>query len=180
MTERGRLCLLLVSLAVLAGVLSWPVLGASGDGVTAASRCVWAVTINDGFGYQQAPCHQKAKDLLEDLDLLVEDLNDRLYCDPGLHVAAPNDDLGQCPPRSTQSMKRSADGPVSGTVARWNDQEGWGVLVSPSVLGKVWAHFSMIEMDGYRTLNPGQEVTFTYETPGQDGYPHRALSVGPQ
>jgi CspA family cold shock protein len=63
---------------------------------------------------------------------------------------------------------------------RWNDEEGWGVLASPSVRGGVWAHFSMIQMDGYRSLTAGRSVRFTYETPGQDGYPHRAVSVRPQ
>ncbi|MDQ3641415.1 MAG: cold shock domain-containing protein [Actinomycetota bacterium] len=41
----------------------------------------------------------------------------------------------------------------------------------------MWAHFSNIDAVGYRSLKPGEAVQFTYETPGQDGYPHRALRV---
>jgi cold shock protein len=78
--------------------------------------------------------------------------------------------------------KRSRMGPVDGMVVLWNDEEGWGVVASPSVNGEVWAHFSNIEMTGYRTLTPGQAVRFVYETPpgGMDGYPHCAMHVIPR
>jgi hypothetical protein len=33
--------------------------------------------------------------------------------------------------------------------------------------------------NGYRSVTRGESVTFTYETPGQDGYPHSAISVTP-
>ena len=68
-------------------------------------------------------------------------------------------------------------GPVHGRVVAWHDELGWGVLTSPSVNGQVWVHFSNITGNGYRALTRGQAVTFTYETPGQDGYPHRATRV---
>jgi cold shock CspA family protein len=44
---------------------------------------------------------------------------------------------------------------------------------------EVWAHFSHIKGEGYRTLSQGQAVTFTYATPGQDGYPYQAITVTP-
>jgi CspA family cold shock protein len=73
-------------------------------------------------------------------------------------------------------------GPVNGVVARWSDEEGWGAIASPEVEGEIFAFFSEIEGDGYKSLRVGQPVTLTYETPGflQDGYPHRAVSVQPR
>ena len=78
------------------------------------------------------------------------------------------------------AVERTKHGPVEGTVVLWSDEEGWGAVASSLVDGEVWTHFSDLDMEGYRTLTPGQPVTFTYETPGQDGYPHRALSVRPR
>jgi CspA family cold shock protein len=74
-------------------------------------------------------------------------------------------------------VKREQYGPVVGIVAMWNDEEGWGAVASAAVEGAVWTHYSKVVSDGYRTLTPGDSVSFTDETPGQDGYPHRALSV---
>jgi CspA family cold shock protein len=68
---------------------------------------------------------------------------------------------------------------VDGSVILWNEEEGWGVLVSPDVDGTVWSHFSAIDTKAYASLTAGQAVTFTYETPGQDGHAHRALGVQP-
>jgi len=76
-------------------------------------------------------------------------------------------------------MSREKRGPVDGTAVLWNDEEGWGALASPDVDGEVWAHFSKLLMDGYKSLRVGQPVRFEYETPRQDGYPHRAASVRP-
>lgn len=70
-------------------------------------------------------------------------------------------------------------GPVDGTTVRWHDEEGWGAVASPEVEGQVWVHFSVVVMAGHRTLTPGQVVRFTYQTPGQDGYPHSARRVTP-
>jgi cold shock protein len=68
-------------------------------------------------------------------------------------------------------------GTVGGSVVVWHDDEGWGVIASPAVDGEVWTHFSNIVGTGYRSLRRGQAVRLRYETPGQDGYPHRAVSV---
>jgi CspA family cold shock protein len=69
---------------------------------------------------------------------------------------------------------------VRGTVKRWDDEAGWGLLSSPAISGDVFAHFTHIETEGYATLNEGEEVDFAYEyvpPPGQDGCPYRALRV---
>ncbi len=65
---------------------------------------------------------------------------------------------------------------VNGEVLVWHDEDGWGVLKAPDGTN-VWCHYSQVEMDGYRSLRPGERVTFDYERPGQDGYPARVLSV---
>ena len=62
-----------------------------------------------------------------------------------------------------------------GRVASWRGEKGWGTLWSPELDGKVWAHYSMIvDMDGYRDLDRGDFVAFTYEEAQQDGYSYRA------
>lgn len=67
-----------------------------------------------------------------------------------------------------------------GTVRDWTDDEGWGVIDSSATPGGCWTHFSHLAVPGYRTLRAGQVVEMEWETPGQDGYPYRAVRVWPQ
>lgn len=47
-----------------------------------------------------------------------------------------------------------------GTVKWFSNSKGYG-FISPEEGGEdVFAHFSAIEMDGYKTLNEGQRVEF--------------------
>lgn len=46
------------------------------------------------------------------------------------------------------------------------DEEGRGVLDSPETPGGCFGHFSDIQMTGFRTLAPGQQVDLTWEAPG--------------
>lgn len=47
-----------------------------------------------------------------------------------------------------------------GTVKWFSNSKGYG-FISPEEGGEdVFAHFSAIEMDGYKTLNEGQRVQF--------------------
>ena len=62
-------------------------------------------------------------------------------------------------------------------VREWHEDEGWGVLDSDATPGGCWAHFSSLDMDGYRSLKTAQVVEFTVETPGQDGFDFRATEV---
>ena len=66
-----------------------------------------------------------------------------------------------------------------GTVREWSDDHGWGVIDSADTPGGCWVHFSMIVSEGFRSLKPGDHVTFTYEAPGQDGFNYRAVLVWP-
>jgi CspA family cold shock protein len=68
---------------------------------------------------------------------------------------------------------------TDGVVRHWLDDEGWGVLDSDRTPGGCWAHFSVVEMPGYRALVAGQQVSFTYEAGGQDGFEFSAAAVRP-
>ncbi|WP_406289511.1 cold shock domain-containing protein [Embleya sp. NBC_00896] len=67
------------------------------------------------------------------------------------------------------------------TVHEGHEEEGWGVPDSPETPGGCFAHFSDIEMPGFRTLSPGRTVRLDWENPGfeQDGYAFRARRVVP-
>jgi cold shock protein len=60
-----------------------------------------------------------------------------------------------------------------------DDDQGWGVLDSAVTLGGCWVHYSALEMPGYRTLTPGQDVSFEFEAADQDGFRFRATRVQP-
>lgn len=68
-------------------------------------------------------------------------------------------------------------GTTRGSVLVWRPEDGWGVIDSEATSGGCWAHFSSLEMTGYRTLHVGQQVTFEYEPAEQDGYRWRAVRV---
>ncbi len=65
-------------------------------------------------------------------------------------------------------------GSVSPEIA---SSEGWGVIDSDATPGGCWAHFGGVLMSGYRSLRPGQPVSFEFETGRQDGYDYRAIAV---
>lgn len=66
---------------------------------------------------------------------------------------------------------------------KWSYEEGWGVLSAPEVTADgIWAHFSAVEMEGFKSLAAGQKVEVDFEdlgSPYQDGYRYRATRVRP-
>jgi len=68
---------------------------------------------------------------------------------------------------------------VSAVVRVWHVDDGWGVLDSAETPGGCWAHFSHIEMDGYKSLETAQVVQLEWEAPGQDGFDFRAVQIVP-
>ncbi|MGH3420129.1 MAG: cold-shock protein [Streptosporangiaceae bacterium] len=57
--------------------------------------------------------------------------------------------------------------------------KGYGAIASPDLPDGLdaWVHFSIIEMDGYRVLNAGDEVEFDYEPAQQDSFRFVATRV---
>ena len=48
----------------------------------------------------------------------------------------------------------------TGTVKWFNNAKGYGFILSSDGATDVFAHYSAISMEGYKTLKAGQEVTF--------------------
>lgn len=51
-------------------------------------------------------------------------------------------------------------GTGKGTVKWFNNAKGYGFVLPEAGGEDLFAHYSSIEMDGYRTLRAGQDVTF--------------------
>jgi CspA family cold shock protein len=49
---------------------------------------------------------------------------------------------------------------ATGKVKWFNNAKGFGFIVSEDGGEDIFAHYSTIQMDGYRSLKAGQEVTF--------------------
>lgn len=67
--------------------------------------------------------------------------------------------------------------PVHGVIRAWNAEDGWGIIDAPETPGGCWAHFSALQVDGFRTAQAEQRVTFTFERAQQDGFSYRAVEV---
>ncbi|GAA4903791.1 cold shock domain-containing protein CspD [Ferrimonas pelagia] len=52
---------------------------------------------------------------------------------------------------------------AQGTVKWFNNAKGFGFICPEGGGEDVFAHYSTIDMDGYRTLKAGQEVQFSME-----------------
>ena len=49
---------------------------------------------------------------------------------------------------------------ATGKVKWFNNSKGFGFIESEDRSGDIFAHYSTIQMEGYRTLKAGQEVEF--------------------
>ncbi len=49
---------------------------------------------------------------------------------------------------------------AGGTVKWFNDAKGFGFIEPDDGSGDVFAHFSAVQMDGFRTLKQGSRVSF--------------------
>ncbi|GEK12777.1 cold shock domain protein CspD [Aliivibrio fischeri] len=49
---------------------------------------------------------------------------------------------------------------ATGTVKWFNNAKGFGFICPEGEDGDIFAHYSTIEMEGYRTLKAGQAVTY--------------------
>ncbi len=63
-----------------------------------------------------------------------------------------------------------------GTVKWFNNTKGYGFILSQEGGDDLFAHYTAIEMQGYKTLKAGQTVSFTTE-PGPKGLHACNISV---
>ena len=56
-----------------------------------------------------------------------------------------------------------------GTVKWFNNAKGYGFIVEDGETEDLFAHFSSIQMEGYKTLKAGQSVNFEKQ-PGDKGF----------
>jgi CspA family cold shock protein len=66
-----------------------------------------------------------------------------------------------------------------GTVKFYKEDKGYGAIASPDLPDgfDAWVHFSVIEGDGYRSLEVGAPVDFDHEPARQDSFRFRATRV---
>ncbi len=64
----------------------------------------------------------------------------------------------------------------TGTVKWFNNAKGYGFINADGMSEDLFAHYSAIEMDGYKTLKAGQQVVFE-TTPGDKGI--HAVNIRP-
>ncbi|SMY16841.1 cold shock domain-containing protein CspD [Photobacterium aquimaris] len=63
---------------------------------------------------------------------------------------------------------------ATGTVKWFNNAKGFGFISPEEGEDDIFAHYSTIQMDGYRTLKAGQQVNYEVQT-GPKGYHASAI-----
>ncbi len=64
----------------------------------------------------------------------------------------------------------------NGTVKWFNNSKGYGFIVEDGETEDLFAHFSSIEMEGYKTLKAGQKVSFEKQPNGKGIH---AINISP-
>ena len=64
-----------------------------------------------------------------------------------------------------------------GTVKWFNSEKGYGFIANDEGGEDVFVHFSAIQVDGFKTLEEGQKVTFDVESDPKDSRKLRAVNV---
>jgi len=65
---------------------------------------------------------------------------------------------------------------ATGKIKWFNDQKGFGFIADDNGGGDVFVHYSIVEMDGFKSLKEGQMVQFESE-PSEKGL--KATKVTP-
>lgn len=53
---------------------------------------------------------------------------------------------------------------AKGTVKWFNEKKGFGFIVDPNVAGDIFVHFSAIQIEGFKTLQEGDQVEYELYT----------------
>lgn len=67
----------------------------------------------------------------------------------------------------------------TGIVKFFNSEKGFGFITDDATKKDIFVHFSSINVDGYKTLEDGQKVTFDIEPDLKDASKSRAVNVTP-
>ena len=65
----------------------------------------------------------------------------------------------------------------TGVVKWFNSSKGYGFIPNDANGEDVFVHFSAIQVDGFKTLEEGQKVTFDVESDPKDSRKLRAVNV---
>ena len=65
----------------------------------------------------------------------------------------------------------------TGVVKWFNSSKGYGCITNDANGEDVFVHFSAIQVDGFKTLEEGQKVTFDVESDPKDSRKLRAVNV---
>jgi len=65
----------------------------------------------------------------------------------------------------------------TGVVKWFNSEQGYGFITNDYGGDDVFVHFSAINVEGFKTLNEGQRVTFETETDPKNASKLRAVNV---
>ena len=65
----------------------------------------------------------------------------------------------------------------TGVVKWFNSSKGYGFITNDATGEDVFVHFSAIQVDGFKTLEEGQKVTFDVESDPKDSRKLRAVNV---
>jgi cold shock protein len=60
----------------------------------------------------------------------------------------------------SRRLARPVDCMAKGTVKWFNEKKGFGFIVDPEVPTDIFVHFSVIQADGFKTLNEGETVEY--------------------
>src|SRR5262249_15098264 len=63
-------------------------------------------------------------------------------------------------PRSSTNRSNKGESMATGTVKWFNDAKGYGFITPDDGSEDLFAHFSAINMSGFKTLKEGQKVSF--------------------
>ena len=68
---------------------------------------------------------------------------------------------------------------AKGTVKWFNEKKGFGFIVDPNVAGDIFVHFSAIQIEGFKTLQEGDQVEYELYTDEKGSKARNVTRVAP-